>query len=276
MRHVFVNKRKQFDRQYRKEKRKYLSGYQAKLCELKTNDPKKFWNEISNLGPKSKKSRIPKDVILEDGKITTDIGEILQKWEKDHRELFASNTAENSESGNFVNRVKETLNIWNKDYRGLLTSMNITSDDSNHGYIATDNLNRDNTNLQVEKALKLARNGKAVGIDNLPNDILKCLHVKDVLHSLYNKCFQYGIVPNIWSQTLWYPIVKPGKDPRIPTNCCGISLISTVSKLFSTILNARLVNFIDNNNILCEEQNGFRKARSCTEHIYIMSTIIRK
>ena len=79
MRHVFVNKRKQFDRQYRKEKRKYLSGYQTKLYELKTNDPKKFWNEISNLGPKSKKSRIPKEVILEDGKITTDIGEILKK-----------------------------------------------------------------------------------------------------------------------------------------------------------------------------------------------------
>ena len=153
--------------------------------------------------------------------------------------------------------------------------MNKTSDDSNHGYTATDNLNRDITNLEVEKALKLAKNGKAVGIDNLPNDILKCLHVKDVLHSLFNKCFQYGIVPNIWSQTLLCPIVKPGKDPRIPTNCHGISLISTVSKLFSTILNARLVNFIDNNNILCEEQNGFRKARSCTEHIYIMSTIIR-
>ena len=111
--------------------------------------------------------------------------------------MFASNTTENSESGDFVNRVKETLNIWNKDYESLLTSMNKTSDDSNHGYITTDNLNRDITNLEIEKALKLAKNGKAVGIDNLPNDILKCLHVKDVLHSLFNKCFQYGIVPNI-------------------------------------------------------------------------------
>ena len=215
MHHVFVNKHKQFDRQYRKEKRKCLSGYQAKLGELKTNDPKKFWNEISNLGPKSKKSRIQKEVILHDGKITTDIGKILQKWEKHYRELLASNTAENSESGDFVNRVKETLNIWNKDYISLLTSMNITSGDSNRGYIAIVNLNRDTTNLEVEKALKLSKNGKAVGIDNLPNDILKCLHVKDVLHSLFNKCFQYGIVPNILSQTLVCPIVKPGKDPRI-------------------------------------------------------------
>ena len=132
--------------------------------------------------------------------------------------MFASNTAEKSESGDFVNRVKETLNIWNKDYRTLLTNMNKTSDDLNHGCIVTDNLNRDIKNLEVEKALKLAKNGKAVGTDNLPNDILKCLHVKDVLHSLLNKCFQYGIVPNIWSQTLLCPIVKPGKDPRIPTN----------------------------------------------------------
>ena len=97
---------------------------------------------------------------------------------KDYRELFAGNTAENSESGDFVNRVQETLNIWNKDYRSLLTSINKTSDDSNHGYIATDNLNRNITNLEVEKALKLAKNGKAVGIDNLPNGILKCLQCK--------------------------------------------------------------------------------------------------
>ena len=108
-------------------------------------------------------------------------------------------------------------------------------------------------------AIKAAKNGKAVGIDNIPNEILKCKTINIVLQKLFNFCFHSGMVPNIWSKTLLCPIVKPGKDPRIPTNCRGISLISTVSKVFSSILNTRLTKFVDSNNVLCEEQNGFRK-----------------
>ena len=130
--------------------------------------------------------------------------------------------------------------------------MNIShSVDSNH---INDILNGNITLEEVNMAIKAAKNGKAVGIDNIPNEILKCKTINIVLQKLF---------------------VKPGKDPRIPTNCRGISLISTVSKVFSSILNTRLTKIVDSNNVLCEEQNGFRKMRSCIEHIYTLSTIIK-
>jgi len=45
--------------------------------------------------------------------------------------------------------------------------------------------------------------------------------------------------------------------------------------MYSTILNWRLTNITESNNLLCEEQNGFRKNRSCIDHIYSLTSIIR-
>ena len=275
LRHVFVNKRKQFDREYRRDKRTYMSTYQTELSHLRNSNPKKFWNEISNLGPQKKYKQIPQEVILDDGKVTSNLNEVLEKWENDYKNLFDTLTPENNTgtTNDFIENVKETLSRWDSDYRGLLTNMNNHS--SSPGNITNDSLNGDITIEEVSNAIKQAKMRKAVGYDNVPNEVLKCNHIEGVLQSLFNKCLHFGMVPNLWSQTLILPIAKPGKDPRMPTNCRGISLISTVSKVFSTILNLRLVDYLDSNNILCEEQNGFRKLRSCIEHIYTLSTIVK-
>ena len=55
----------------------------------------------------------------------------------------------------------------------------------------------------------------------------------------------------------------------------AISLLSTVSKLYSSVLNNRLLAFAERN-ILHDEQNGFRPKRSCLDHIYTLTTILRK
>ena len=48
-----------------------------------------------------------------------------------------------------------------------------------------------------------------------------------------------------------------------------------VSKLYSSILNRRLQTFLEKNNILVEEQNGFRASRSCIDHILVLCSILR-
>ncbi len=47
----------------------------------------------------------------------------------------------------------------------------------------------------------------------------------------------------------------------------GISLLSTIYKLYAGILNNRLVTYLEDNNIYVEEQNGFRQNRSSAEDI---------
>ena len=78
----------------------------------------------------------------------------------------------------------------------------------------------------------------------------------------------------MWYKTIITPLLKKEKDYRDPLNYRGISLMSTISKLFSSILNEPVVGYLDTNRILCEEQNGFRKMRACINHIYVLTTII--
>ena len=54
------------------------------------------------------------------------------------------------------------------------------------------------------------------------------------------------------------PIPKDStKDKRIPLNYRGISLLSVVSKLYLAVINNRFFNYLEDENLLAEEQNGF-------------------
>ena len=48
-----------------------------------------------------------------------------------------------------------------------------------------------------------------------------------------------------------------------------------VCKLYTNILNKRLISYLDSNNIIEDEQNGFRKDRSCEDYIYTLTTIVQ-
>ena len=51
-------------------------------------------------------------------------------------------------------------------------------------------------------------------------------------------------------------------------------MLCTVSKLYTSILNTRIRDFMETHKLFVEEQNGFRQNRSCEEHIFSLSSII--
>ena len=72
------------------------------------------------------------------------------------------------------------------------------------------------------------------------------------------------------------PIPKCSKkDPFLPSNYRGISLLSCVGKLYSSILSNRIVSYTNICNILVDEQNGFRENKSCSDHIFTLSSVIQ-
>ena len=80
----------------------------------------------------------------------------------------------------------------------------------------------------------------------------------------------------MWKLAIIKPIPKNALlDPRIPLNYRGISLQSTVYKLFSSVMNSRLMTFLEENRIYADEQNGFRRSRSCLDHIFTLTSVIR-
>ena len=117
---------------------------------------------------------------------------------------------------------------------------------------------------------------KAPGIDGIVYDILKNETTAILLTKLFNLCYTYHKVPDIWVQALIYPIPKSSlNDPRIPLNYRGISLLPVISKLYTSALNIRLNKFAENNDLIVNEQNGFRGDRSCLDHIFVLQNTLR-
>ena len=63
-------------------------------------------------------------------------------------------------------------------------------------------------------------------------------------------------------------------DTRDPLSYRGITLTSAKYKLFPSILNTRLSKLVEENKILAEKQNEFRKGRSTVDQISPLSNII--
>ena len=48
-----------------------------------------------------------------------------------------------------------------------------------------------------------------------------------------------------------------------------------ISKIYSKLLNNRLQKYLEENDILAEEQNGFRASGSCIDHIFTLCSVLR-
>ncbi|VDI64972.1 Hypothetical predicted protein [Mytilus galloprovincialis] len=70
LRHIFVNKRKLFDKNCQQTKRQYWYRSQDKLFDIQTRDLREFWKTIGKIGVSSERQKtIPMEVVLKDGSI---------------------------------------------------------------------------------------------------------------------------------------------------------------------------------------------------------------
>ena len=111
---------------------------------------------------------------------------------------------------------------------------------------------------------------KAKCTDGIPVEFYK--YGTDILHisilALFNYVFQSGKYPDVWSQGIINPVYKTG-EMRCPNNYRKITLLSSLGKLFDSILNNRLCCF-------CKEafeinnpwQNGFKQGSRTTDNFF--------
>ncbi len=110
---------------------------------------------------------------------------------------------------------------------------------------------------------------KATGFDQIPNEVLMCDKLLPYLCRFFNVFFDYGITPTSWSQSIISPVPKGSMTEKyVPLQYRGISLFSCVYKLYSVLLNKRLYSFLDVQDWFDDAQNGFRRGRSCEDHIF--------
>ena len=221
--------RNTFDKVLRNTERAYRRDLSIDIETACTDDPRKFWDHLRSLGPKRKQDT-PFEVYDEQGNVTSDPDIVCEKWSTDFSSLYNQRDTEAQFDNQFYDEILKHKRLLEENMLDPLYEENTSL---NH------TINRN----EVEHAVFRAKNGKASGIDKIPYEVLKNQSIVDTLHSLFNLCFDTGIIPSIWRKAIISPLPKDlMKDKRLPLNYRGINLLSVVSKLYSSVLNKRLLN----------------------------------
>ena len=125
--------------------------------------------------------------------------------------------------------------------------------------------------------LKKLNNGKARGWDNIPNEALKNLpdSMIDMLTLLFNMVKSSGKLPRGWNRGRVTLIHKRGLRELLG-NYRPITVLISLSGLYSKVLNDRLSQVTEEHKLLGEIQNGFRRNRCGADNTFILDTILWK
>ena len=187
---------------------------------------------------------------------------VLKVWQEAFRKLFAADEQDPAFDRTFMLRIKHE--VAQEEVKGIQVD-NIC-----------EQLNAPIALQEVISVLHNLRNGKAGGIDSLINEIVK-YGGNDITVATWRLCeavFRLEKIPQDWARGLIFPLFREG-DARVPDNYRGITLLSVVGKIYTTVLNARINRWCEDKNILVEEQAGFRVGRSTVDHIFVFNEILR-
>ena len=130
---------------------------------------------------------------------------------------------------------------------------------------------------ELKEAEYVLRPDKSTGYDSLSNEIIKCLLEKNpkIILKLFNLVFDSNAKIEQWPIAILTPILKSG--PKMdPSNYRGISILSCLGKLYTAILNKRLMKYAIERGILKPEALGFVAGnRTSDAHLIIHSLIQR-
>ena len=152
-------------------------------------------------------------------------------------------------------------------------NINAESFDENFGDTSDEMLDRPISEEELRKVILCLKSNKSPGIDGLIAEIFKCPFdcMSLLLLRLFNIIFLKGIYPASWSEGIIALINTKGSLDET-NNYRGITLINTLSKMYSHILNNRLLNWASENNKISDCQ----KNKSTVDCIFIFHSIISK
>lgn len=122
---------------------------------------------------------------------------------------------------------------------------------------------------EIKHVIRNLKNSKAPGLDGINNSLLKQLPQRGIefLKFIVNSCLSLSYFPNCWKHAKVIALHKPGKPTNNPNSYRPISLLSSISKILERIILKRITQHTEANEIIPEQQCGFRAKRSTTFQI---------
>ncbi|MCJ8736375.1 hypothetical protein PDJAM_G00257640 [Pangasius djambal] len=126
---------------------------------------------------------------------------------------------------------------------------------------------------EVRKALKRMKSRKAVGPDDIPVEVWKCLGEAAVefLTSLFNRVLESEKMPEEWRSSVLVPIFKNKGAVQSCSNYRRIKLMSHTMKLWERVVEARLRKVVE----ICEQQYGIMPRKSTTDAIFALRILTK-
>ena len=220
--------------------------------ERKTN-PRRYWFKLNQWLGKQKRG-MP-SVITYEGKEVKGCDK-LRAW----RQMF---------QGDSMQAVDEDVEVW---IRSRNTECELRS-----GSQYVQELDQEIRWLEVERAVKQLKSGKAPGEDGVIAELLKGASVECIraLGQVFARCFEQEEIPEEWARGLIVPIPKNAEVRKVE-NYRGITLLSIVGKVYVAVLNDRLKRWMESSKVVVEEQAGFREGYSPVDQVYVLSEIIQR
>ena len=217
-----------------REVRKAKKSFEKKLADEIKADPKSFWKYVRS---KTKVKRGVSDLTREDGSTAHTDDEKADELNK----FFCS-----------VSTIENDENIPEPEMKHdgtKLTDVKVLKED-------------------VEEKLANLNPAKSPGPDGLHPRVLKEVaeEIAVPLTMIFNKSLQEGVVPEEWKIANVTAIFKKG-NVTSPGNYRPVSLTSIICKLLESIIRDHAMKYMDDNNLMSEDQHGFRSGRSCVTQL---------
>ena len=237
-RQQYVTKRNEYNSFLRFKKYMFSVDKLSKISNLSNKQPRIFWSEIRTIIGTTKQS------------LNSNIE--IEQWFTHFKNIFQFDSPLPS--------------ICNED---MPTYVNSEHD--------LDILNSPITDYEVLTAISSLKHEKSPGHDGVLNEMI--VTSKENIYSLLTSIFQFLFSNDVfideWQKSIISPVFKKGNNNL----CCNyrpISLNPLLSKVYTSILNKRLSIYVDNLNILPDEQAAFRSNFSTVDHIFTLYSLVKK
>lgn len=128
------------------------------------------------------------------------------------------------------------------------------------------------TREELQPILK-DKKDSAPGMDYITYSMLAKLPEEGVgaLLSIYNRCLNTSVIPEVWRKQMILPIIKPHKDANDYKSYRPIALQSCALKVLESLIKVRLEVILERSRMLPLLQFGFRRSRGCEDCINFLS-----
>lgn len=148
------------------------------------------------------------------------------------------------------------------DHLTNLTSDNFSNKTVNSMYMS------EVTDQDILNVINNLKNDCATGWDNIPTNIIKSTKniLAPLLKHIVNLSINSGVFPQAFKTSIVHPIYKHG-DKNCISNYRPISILTVFAKILEKIINNKLLSYLDKENILSNNQYGFRARKSTKDAV---------